>query len=62
MGKDDGATDYLPLLLAATPMDMMGGFRPVPWLTPSTADQNTPLTWHYLDRNYILTFNNTLSF
>ena len=38
MGTDDGATDYLPLLQEATPMDAMGGFHPTPWITPSIAD------------------------
>ncbi len=53
MGEDDGATDYLPSLLYATPTDTMGGFRPAPWLVPSPADPDTPLIWSSLDRNYI---------
>jgi hypothetical protein len=62
MGTNDGATDYLLQLLAATPIDTMGGFRLAPWLTPSTSDANNPLNWQCLDRNYKLTNNESLSF
>ena len=62
MGTDDGATDYLPQLLAATLVDMLRGYRPAPWLTLSTSDANNPLNWQCLDRNYTLTNNESLSF
>ncbi len=62
MGLDDGATYYLPQILAATSVDTMAGSRPAPWLTPSLSDPNIPLKWHCLDRNYTLTNNDNLSF
>jgi hypothetical protein len=61
MGTDDGATEYLPQLLAATPIDTMGGFRPPLWITPSAAEETNSLTWQCLDRNYNLNPNDSLS-
>jgi hypothetical protein len=58
---DDGATEYLPQLLATTLIDTMGGFRPPPWIAPSVAEETNSLTWQCLDRNYSLNPNDSLS-
>jgi len=44
MGTDDGAAPYLQDLLEVTPQDPKHGLRNAPWLTPTVADHNVPLT------------------
>ena len=62
MSTDDGAAPYLLALLEATSCDTKYGFRLAPWITPTIATAELPLTWTCLSRDYAVNFNHNLSF